>query len=559
MNKKTDILLLIFVAILTAGCNLIDDPEVANDEPVDVSLSFTVSNANLKKTTRQSNLVVQEGDVRDVEILRIIPFDVERKIISGDRPKFAVIGGTETKYDKTSSKYFYYENCSFSRGVTSFLVYGKAEPATGGDAVNGALDATFADQSPSNITFSLKQIRNTKDIHSDATDIANYLTTIARTSGWTTTSDSRLKAYYLNFIGQGSESTSLIAGSSKNVEKYVAHLKALLEAEPQSTLRDSIIKNINKAYPTNYPAGIDLPDGAAALRWEIPAGKTEYAFVPQTVTTTEAVINGLTRFVYPAELYYYGNSKIYTSTKDNRKSYYDKASWGTSNTDENTVLSGFEIYPGIVTPEIKAAAIEEPLQYAVARLDAKIKASSTTLVDAKGNDVTVGSTSFPLTAVLVGGQYPVGFDFTPLPHSETEERIIYDNNVKTNTGDTYFYLSTTAQGPVHTLLLQSADGEDVKFVLEFQNDSDKDFTGVDGIVYRGTKFYLVGEFKLADATGDVKDRVFTQDQKTTATLTVNGLAKAYNIMPNLLSPQLEIGVTLTTTWTGSTPTTVILE
>ena len=157
----------------------------------------------------------------------------------------------------------------------------------------------------------------------------------------------------------------------------------------------------------------------------------------------------------------------------------------------------------------------------------------------------------------------MGFDFTPVNNHDLNVRFVYDSHVNTNTNTNtgYYYLSTTEQShPVHTLLLQSYDGEDVTFALEFQNDSNTDFTGVDGIkIYKGTKFYLVGEFRLDDAIGTDKTRVFTQDQTTTATMTINGLARAYNVLPNLLAPQLELGVTVTTSWTGSTPTTVIFE
>lgn len=557
--RKTDILLLMLVAMTAMGCQQIDDATVVSGKPVDVSLSFAVSNANKQNITRQSDLVVQEGSARSLQILNIIPFATKGKVKSTDMPKFGIFGGEQKTYNRTNSCYFYYGLCSFISGVSSFLVYGKAEPVTG-DAVNGALDVTFpADQSPAGITFSPKQIRSTEAVHAGASAIATYLTTIAHTEGWSSTTDAHLQTYYQNFIGQGSESTSLIAGSSRNVGIYVTRLKTLLEAEPESDLRDAIITNIDKTYPADYPSSIGLPDGAAALRWEIPTGGSEYAFVPQTVTTTEAAINSLTRFAYPAELYYYGNSRICTSTIDNRESYYNKTSWGTSNTDENTVLEGFEYDPGTVSPNTKAIAIKDPVQYAVARLDAKIKAATSSLTDANDKAIAVGSTSFPLTGIIIGGQRPVGFDFTPIDDSDVNMRLIYDSNVNTNTGNTPFYLSSTEQGPVRTLVLQSYDGEDVTFVLEFQNDSGQDFAGVDGIVYNGTKFYLVGNLQLSDATGTDKTRVFTQDHTTTATLTVNGLSKAYNVMPNLLSPQLEIGITLTTSWTGSTPTSTILE
>lgn len=550
--------------LLLTGCNQLDDGSVVNNDPVSVSLSFAVSSVNQRPSTRQTNAVVQEGTSRTIQIQKIIPFTVQRKVFSGDMPSYGSIGG----YDNTINPFFYYGNCSFLSGVSSFLVYGKAERDGDSDAVNGALNANFPGvQAPEDITFSLKQMRSTKAIHADAQAIANYLTTIAHTVGWSTTSDSRLHAYYLNFIGQGSERTSVIGGSANSVAIYVADLKARLQAEEPSTLCNNIIENIdnttlNTCLTNNYPVSLGLPDGAAALRWEIPAGKSKEEFVPQITTTTEAHISNLTRFAYPAELWYYGNSRICTSTLDDRKSYYSKSSWGTSNEDDNTVLSGFEYDPGIVSPNTKAVAIKDPIQYGVARLDVQFKAKATTLKDAKDNDIPITKESipvFPLTGIIIGGQRPVGFDFVPIDDDDTNMRFVYDSQVNTNTGDTPYYLSTTEQGPVRTLLLQSYDGEDVTVILEFQNNSGSSFYGTDGVVYNGTKFYLAGQLKLEDATGTDKTRVFTQDQITTATLTINRLAKAYNVVPDLLSPQLEIGVTITTPWTGSIPTTVILE
>lgn len=562
MKNKAYILTLMLAVLLLTGCNQIDDTGVANNTPVEVSLCLSRSSGQQKNTTRQSNSVVQEEEVRGILVQRIIPFAKNGKVESGDMPKFASIGGLTT-YDKIpnnatipNSRFYYYENCSFLSGVSAFLVYGKAEPVSNDDAVNGALVSYFpADQSPLNIKFSPKPIRSTTDIHTDAQDIADYLTTIANTEGWATTSDSHLQAYYLNFIGKGSVAPSVIAGSSANVKAYVTDLKNRITAEPESSLRTKILEsidNIDTHIPADFPESIGLPDGAAALRWEIPAGETEeYAFVPQTVTTTEAPINSVTRFAYPAELYYYANSNIKTSYSEVSTNDYDNA------TDWATLLNSKYKGSTTITPDTKAAAIVEPVQYAVARLDAEIKAESGTLTDAKGKSLTVTNTAFPLTAVVVGGQRPVGFDFTPLENTETDIRIVYDKEIKTN-NDSYYYLSTTKQGPVRTLLLQSKDGENVKIILEFENNAE-DFTGVDGIIYKGTKFYLVGQLKLEDATGTDKTRVFTQDQTTTVTLKVNGLAKAYNVMPNLLSPRLEIGVTLTTQWEQTTPTVVVME
>ena len=570
MKNKAHILTLMLAVLLLTGCNQLDDTGVANNTPVEVSLCLSRSSGQQKNTTRQSNTVVQEEEVRGIQDIRIIPFAVNSKVTKDDKPKFASIGGLPTYYDKIpnnatipSSRFYYYENCSFMSGVSAFLVYGKAQ-VSGNDAENGALVAEFpADQSPENIKFSPKQICTTTAIHEDAQAIANYLTDIANTEGWATTSDSHLQAYYLNFIGKGSVAPSVIAGSSANVKAYVTDLKNRITAEPESSLRTKILESIDFTHidthiPANFPGSIGLPDGAAALRWEIPAGETEYAFVPQTVTTTEAPINSVTRFAYPAELYYYANSNIKTSYGVVSTTVYSDA------TDWDALLNNNYNGSTTITPDTKAAAIVKPVQYAVARLDAKIKAESTSLVDAKNNSVSITNSSskpaFPLTGIIVGGQHTVGFDFTPpIDNDDANVRFVYDNQVNTNTDNKPFYLSTTEQGPTHTLLLQSLEGKDVTVVLEFRNDSDTDFTGVDGIIYKGTKFYLVGQLILNEATGTDKTRVFTQDQKTAVTLKVSGLAKAYNVMPNLLSPRLEIGVTLTTKWEQTTPTVVVME
>lgn len=549
------------LAIILAGCadeGQLQQDTSKGDVSVSASLSFAVSHANQQEQTRQAPNIVQDGSIRDILFPIIIPFAVKGEITVNDDPKYANYGGETETYERTNSCFYYFGQCSFLSGVNAFLVYTKAAPVSD-DAVNGALDATLSPPyAPATITFSPKQIYNEETVHEQATAIADYLTAIANTEGWSTTTDPHLQSYYQSFIGQGNERTSLIAGSSKNIEKYVAHLKAILEAEPQSSLRDAIIANIDEEYPHTYPACIGLPDGAAALRWEIPSGKSEYQFVPQAGTTTEAYINDLTRFTYPAELYYFVSSDICTSTMDNRKTYYDKESWGTSKSDFNTVLSAFENDHGVVYSKTKAVAIKKPVQYAVARLDAKIKSKSSTLTDAIGNVITVGSESFPLTGIIIGGQRKVGFNFVPTDDEDSSMRFVYDTQVNTNTGNTPYYLSTTEQGPVRTLLLQSYDGEDVTFVLEFENDSDTDFYGVDGIIYKGTKFYLVGILRLDEAAGDDKTRVFTQDQITTATMSIDGLAKAYNVMPNLLGSHLEVGVSLITPWTGSTPTTIQL-
>jgi hypothetical protein len=53
--------------------------------------------------------------------------------------------------------------------------------------------------------------------------------------------------------------------------------------------------------------------------------------------------------------------------------------------------------------------------------------------------------------------------------------------------------------------------------------------------------------------------VFTQDYTTKVRVTVSSLAKAYNVMPDILSSRLEVGVLLYTDWIAPTPEVVTLN
>ena len=277
--------------------------------------------------------------------------------------------------------------------------------------------------------------------------------------------------------------------------------------------------------------------------------------MPEVSNTAFADINGIDRIAYPAELYYYGNSRINTSSVDDRKTSYINQDW-------SSVLATYEHAPGVVTVSTKAVAVIEPLQYGVAHLKVMLKPTdSATLTDAKGNSVPVGTTNFPLTGILVGGQLPVGFDFTPTTaypvYSEADMKFIYDSQLP----ELYLSSSADAAQMTNTLVLQTYDHKKVPVVLEFINNSDNDFVGLDGIVYRGTKFYLAAEIDPAefseDSRTEIRDRVFTQDYTTTLNMKVTGLAKAYNVVPNLLSPRLELGIELVTKWVSTTPEEII--
>lgn len=585
----------------------------------DLALSLPASTA--PRTRMTTDVTQSNGNFRGIQRLSIIPFTKQGKITSTDMPSYYESEPIVNNANWTvpENTVHHYQKVHLMKGVASFLTYGQAAAVTGGKDINGSLIPKVEGQSqtagimpermavsPANLTFELEKIYKEEQIPAGATAIANYLTHIARAEGkitvpetggeetvsWKDAEDAWLQLLYMNFINQNDQETNIMPGSARNVKAFVSTLYRRLYAMNygDGTIEKAIVNDIldriknysgvtctgegtdlmvtNLGTYDSYPNDLDLPDGAAAVRWTdvVENEVTVKKFVPQTVTTPDALINTINRFAYPPELYYYSNSRIKTS---NTEIQDNDPSWA-------KVLEQYPYDNAVVSGDTKAVAIKEPLQYGVAHLSATIASTSNNLPDADGNLIDVeyqSEPSFPVTGIIICGQRPVDFEFkvktTATGETTGDELFIYDRHLNTNTGGTPFYLKfgDPASGPFETLALQNEDGKDVTIMLELENQSGKNFKGEDGIVYKGTKFYLTGQVKLsggsdtsvsASEKDDVKKRVFTQDHTTTVTMKVQTLAHAYNVMPNILSGRLEIGVDIKLDWVGTTPTTVIL-
>ena len=566
MRKSSLVIVIMLSAwLLMVGCNA-DEGLQQESKPVVVDLALTVSNAP-QLTTRMTGTNVQAaGNYRGIEMTRIVPFNTHGKITVDDTPTWYQISALRTDYLRTDHFYLY-KNCMIMEGAASFLTYGRAPKGSLTKAANGSIIETFPlAMDPQHIRFSLEPISQ-RVVHSTATSLAEYMTSIATAKGnniaWKDAPSNVLKTMYLNFVNQTEAVTggNVLPGSSANIYTYTQNLKAVLNglslSGDDAAICTAIIAEIDK-YNTDwdgFPASLGLPDGAAAIRWN------GTSFTPQISYTSLADINGIDRFTYPAEIYYYGNSCIVTSNIDGRQQIYDDV----SNQEWYQVLtSGYEYQDNAaVTHNTRSVAIKDPLQYGVARLQVKLIKTASTLEDAKGSPIHVGATSFPLTGIIVGGQMPVGFDFAPTTsypvYSETDIVYVYDNGPS---GNEYFYLSADENPKMtNTLVLQSYDHKVVPVVLEFINNSESDFEGLDGTVLKGTKFYLVALIDPAEAssgaTAATVGRVFTQDYTTTLNMKVTGLSKAYNVVPNLLSPRLELGIELVSQWASTTPEEIV--
>ena len=543
------------LGMMIISCSTSDDmPEQVNEtipleaKQVDLLVSISSKASNLRQAP---TLTHRAPTFTEMDLLVAIPFRTNgAEVTASDDPLIDLVGANEEnktkEYEVEKYNTYYVDRCHLMTSTDRMLVYGKAKPVSNEKKINGELSPLpTIRKKTADIQFSLTSIRNTSEVHTHAQDLADYMTAIANTPGWSTTDDPTLKSYYLDFIRIGSEGAGLMSGAAANIKAFVAALKALLTGRDDA-LSTAIIDNIDDddAIEENtYPRSLGLPDGAAAIRW------TGSQFEVKTTTTQLDNINGINRYTYPAELMFFVDSPIRTSAEEVSETTYQ------SNTQLwSAFLDTYYNGSTAVTTDTKAVAVANPIQYGVAKLDLTLTGMSATLMDAKDKIVpNADMSTMPLRGVIIGGQHTVGFNMKPQePQTDVDGRFIYETTVVATSLATEGYKTST-------LVLQSYDNEKVPVILEFENKTGNAFTGKDGTVYPGARFYLIAMADPAGkGTGTYANRVFTQDYTTTMSMSVTSLAKAYTCMPDLLAPRLEVGVQVVTKWIQATTTTVEL-
>jgi len=584
-------LMLFFVVALSGCASHEETPEPVvietPKEPESVSLLLACAPASSDKAlTRLADEVVQLNELNEND--KNHPYrhitNVQVYAIKEGAPENVTVGLKEEPVNKDHNytQFYHFGYCSMPPLTNECLVYAKAEDVAQGTPAatlkyNGSLNTVDPSevQSKNDIQFSLEPILDATEARESGDDLAtweieawnlaNALTAIVNNShnegntlSWKTSTNAILKNLLQRFTNNGAD----LPGSAASVKQWMLSLKEAAETyynNPPATIGDdekTILNAIKDAVDgvvggitvnaTSYPRDVNLPDGAAALRW------TGNKFVPQMQTTTLDDINSVSRFVYPPSLYYFVESGIWTSNSARTfNDYRNRTTW--KGNDDNAVQTLFSD-GGTIMTNTKTVAIADPLQYAVAHLTMEVKAGAAFLPYETGNEDKIDITKLTLKGVIIGGQRSVGYDFKPISNSLYDVNFVYDSQVSgalNTAGDTY-----------HTLVLQSYDGEDLNIILEFEYSAEATtgFKCLNGYVYPGTRFYLVGEKKMedvlpadADNIQDYEKRFFTQDHTTSILLTVKSLEKAYNVLPSLLSSSLEIGVMITPQWISAEP------
>ena len=541
-------LMALFVLSCTSDETLSNTDSLEN---VPVSLAMNVSTNNA--STRMSAAVTQQkGQVfRGIQDQRLFPFAasalVNNLIASAESPLSTYITNLN-RYNEEADNLHYFDDRSVKvpNGTVAFLCYCRATPSDSkfenGSLITNIIKETAEEEldwsdpsiTTANIQFEPEKIytattNNAVTVPDAANTIADYLTAIANAI------PDNKRDFFHQFVNNGHP----MACSSTNVVGLEAWAESNGVTLPTPRPIDF----------DGYPASISLPDGAAVVQWNYTSNK----FEAQVQTNTDVNnINSLNRFVYPPELFYYANSRIKTS-RSIRKQDYSKISW-------EDVLKEYDDGFGEMDFSVHSVAIIDPLSYAVGCLQVGLNVQSNLLEDAAGNDIPLTDASFPLTAVLISSQFAQGYDFTP---KGADEYIIYDKTIEggISMGGSIVSTPTIPSKYTNTLVLQTKDNKKVRFALEFTNDSGQAFEGINGKVFDGTKFYLVGTIEVPaaiDQDNDFKKRVFTKNHITKGVVTISSLKEAYTYLPDLLDPRLEVGIQLVPNWIQVTTTNVPL-
>lgn len=465
-----------------------------------------------------------------------------------------------------------YNDVTIPIGTSGFLFYGKAVGTDG--FADGYLNTNVKTAAESaDIYFENVQIASSPNT-TVGVALASYLSAIAAAANgeaaWHKCADASNASQPWYSVGLGelySKFITVKAASSANIKAMVQDLYTSLKdnADVISVAICNAIKTKATAdasgkltFDTSldgYPADNNLPDGAAAVSWS-----NASPAVATAVTTGASDLNiaAMDKFVYPASLYYYANSGVKTSNETRQADYVP------ANNTWQAILDKYTDGTSVSSSTL-SVAINDQIQYAVGRLDTKVnKLSETTYYDRQGKVVAIPAAGFTFTGVLIGGQNKVGYNFAPTVNNQNY--VIYDNTINTTSASNVLTASADA-GTNYTLALQTAPSEKVKVAVEFVNTLEVPFMGIDGIIEPGCKFYLVAELDPASAaagSGDTGNRVFFQDYKTLVNFTIKpgkgdvdndgisdqpeGFANAYNVVPDLRNPKLELGLSVNLEW-----------
>lgn len=383
-----------------------------------------------------------------------------------------------------------------------------------------------------------------------------------------------------------------------------------------SVITDNDHLNLSYGIPTGnndltkFPSVFGVPEGTAVLQYDLATNTYSYRTTIPTYNMGGGDSFDLSRYMYPAELCYFGNSPIRKSAVE-----VDAENWPQGTTAWDKEESWTNWTTGHVESSTREVAMRYNINYGTSLLKTQVKYGAATLQDNKKaiQEARTGSIEdnqtfdvhteastkpFTLTGVIIGGQNPtVGWNY--LAKSGTANTMIYDRDIKDAQSAIPFYTEGGAKtDPVYTLVWDnwdsSKDGDaqyPIYVALEFKNNSGRSFWGETNLIPDGGTFYIAGKLDPdalpnateeqindksygitwptkyalppynADGSTNQQRRVFIQDYMTEAVFVIGetSLQKAMIAVPDLRASQLSLGLSVELEWqTGLTFDNVVL-
>lgn len=394
---------------------------------------------------------------------------------------------------------------------------------------------------------------------------------------------------------------SMINTSGKTWNTDIGALKTLSGLNSDQV--NLVSGNLNDFPHVSY----NVPQGATVLILEI-ANATDDANRSFTYSYNQSIpsyaMNGSTtstfnpiNYRYPAELCYFGNSPVRSSNTSHETNEYPDGTgdWDTDGEWDTDWTKNSHVFS-----TSRSVAMQQNINYGTALLKTTVRYGAGTLYDnnkkiqqdhynvtEENNTITVSSSTFNLTGVLVGGVEPeVGWNYISKATAPTFASFIYDNALPNTAIPTYSSEGAKSQ-PNYTLVWDNwnpaniGQKQNVVYIaLEFVNNSGKDFWGMHNLIRNGQTFYITGKLDPnkegsttplsdsdfsagitwpttyalppynADGSTIKERRIFIQDYMTTADFVIgaNSLQSALIDVPDLRSTQISLGLSVDLQW-----------
>lgn len=553
-------------------------------------------------TRMSANAAQQNRNFRGISNMTLLPF-TEEPAAGKISTSFIDLKQNTNAFESDGSDYanqgrYIYRDVQIPIGTKHFVFYGKATgtETTTSDA-NKLFDKGYLSNNLSgttsgtpvsldNTNFALQKINETLNLSTaEGTTTGKYdkvlkalqnvtdtkVTVGATTIEWNNiTSATDMKLDHAKKLWEAF--STLKAGSANSVRKTLNYLKSSAGVGALGTgtatadgdgLLKTLVTKIDEALTTlgddnDFPADFNLPDGAVGVNYDVTSKKWKFNS-PENMNINTINYANIT---YPASLDYFVSSPA--KARDDASTGLSDGKWPAKDewTKDNATWTG---WGDEVKNTTRTIALEKAIQYGVANLKLTIKANASTLSDnaqAKGGQVADQNVDVTnklvMTGVLIGGQpEQVEWNYEPKTTGTTFDLTIYDKkmNGATASAKGIDVLVGTASTPNYTLVLDNnnATTKPIYVAVELVNKTGIDFYGADGMIPADGKFYLIGKLDPNNAAtvGENPkgvDRVFLKDYTTTANLTIMDLKNAYNVIPDLRSTAISVGLAVNLEW-----------